>query len=98
MDIVFRNKDLGRLETDPNFTAGFDAGVVKAYRKRIWVIRNATNERDFYAFKSWHCEKLKADRPNQWSIMLNKKWRLIFQIIKMTPSNTIEIIKIEDYH
>lgn len=98
MEIVFRDKDLDRLETDPNFTAGYSVEIVKAYRKRIWVIRDATDERDFYAFKSWHCQKLKGSRSHQRSIMLNKQWRLIFEILKMKLSNVIEIVEIEDYH
>ena len=98
MEIVFRNKDLDRLETDRDFTAGFAPGIVKAFRKRIWAIRNATDERDFYVFKSWHYEKLQGDRSHQRSIKLNKQWRLIFEIVEMQPSNVIEIIGIEDYH
>lgn len=98
MEIVFRNKDLDRLEIDSKFTSGFSHEIVKAYRKRIWAIRNATDERDFYVFKSWHYEKLEGDRSHQRSIMLNKQWRLIIEIINMKPSNVIEIIEIEDYH
>lgn len=98
MEIVFRNKDLDRLETDPEFAGGFMPAIVKAYRKRIWAIRNATDERDFYVLKSWHYEKLKGNRSHQRSIKLNQKWRLIIEIVKMKPSNVIEIIGIEDYH
>ena len=98
MEIIFRDKDLEQLEIDPDFTAGFQLGVVKAYRKRLWAIRSATDERDFYVLKSWHCEKLKGDRSHQHSIMLNKQWRLIIEIVKMQPSNVIEIVGIEDYH
>lgn len=98
MEIVFRNKDLDRLEIDSEFTAGYAPGIVKAYRKRIWAIRNATDERDFYVFKSWHYEKMKGNRSKQRSIKLNEQWRLIIEIIKMKPSNVIKIIGIEDYH
>lgn len=86
------------LETDSEYTAGFAPGIVKAYRKRIWAIRNATDERDFYVFKSWHYEKLEGNRSHQHSIMLNKQWGLIIEIIEMKPSNLIAIIGIEDYH
>ncbi len=98
MEIIFRDKDLDRLEIDAKFTGGFSREIVKAYRKRIWAIRNATDERDFYGFNSWHYEKLGGDRSHQRSIMLNKQWRLIVEIIKTNPINTIEIMKIEDYH
>jgi len=98
MEIVFRNKDLDRLEIDPHFTAGLMPEIVKAYRKRVWAIRNAIDERDFYCFKSWRFEKLKGNRSRQHSIRLNQQWRLIIEIVDMKPSNVIEIIGIEDYH
>lgn len=98
MEIIFRNKNFDRLETDFEFMAGFVPGVVKAYRKRLWAIRNATDERDFYVFKSWRYEKLEGNRSHQRSIRLNKQWRLIIEIVEMKPSNVIEIVGIEDYH
>jgi proteic killer suppression protein len=51
MQIEFKSRDLDRLETDPSFTAGFSADVVKAFRKRLQVIRAANDERDLYALK-----------------------------------------------
>lgn len=98
MEIIFQNKVLDQLEIDSEFTAGFAPEIVKAYRKRIWAIRDATDERDLYAFKSWHFEKLKGDRSHQHSIMLNRQWRLIIEIMRMKPSNVIAVVGIEDYH
>ncbi len=98
MEIVFRDKDLDRLEIDREFTAGFPREIVKAFRKRIQAIRSATDERDFRELKSWHYEKLKGNRSHQRSIKLNDQWRLIIEVITMKPSNVIEIVAIEDYH
>lgn len=98
MEIVFKNNDLDRLETDSQYTAGFPSEVVTAYRKRIWAIRSATDERDFYVFKSWHSEKLCGNRDHQHSIRLNGQWRLIIEIVKMKPSNVIKIVSVENYH
>jgi len=98
MEIIFRNKDLDRLEVDSEFTAGFPREVVRAFRKRIQAIRSAADERDFYVFKSWHYEKLGGGRAHQRSLKLNNQWRLIIEIIPMKPSNVIEIVSIEDYH
>jgi len=98
MEIVFRDKDLDRLEVDQKFTAGFPREIVKAFRKRMQAIRSATDERDFYVLKSWHYEKLNGNRSHQRSIKLNDQWRLIIEIITMKPSNVIEIVAIEDYH
>jgi proteic killer suppression protein len=98
MEVVFRHKDFDRLETDSDFTAGFSSDIVKAYRNRLWAIRNATDERDIYVLKSWHFEKLSGDRSHQRSIRLNGQWRLIIEIIESKPANVIEIVGIEDYH
>lgn len=98
MDIEFQNSDLDRLETDPDYTAGFDPAIVKAFRKRMQAIRDAVDERDLYAFKSWRFEKLDGARSHERSIRLNDQWRLIVEIHKGNPSNTMVIVAIEDYH
>jgi toxin HigB-1 len=54
--------DLDRLETDAKYTMGLADGVVKAYRKRLQLIRAAADERDFRELKSLHFEKLKGER------------------------------------
>ncbi len=51
MEIEFRNEYLDRLETDPDFTAGYARDVVKAFRKRVQVIRAANDERDLFAVR-----------------------------------------------
>lgn len=98
MDIEFRDPDLDRLETDPTHTAGFGADIVKAFRKRIQFIRDAQNENDLRAMRSWNFEKLKGDRAHQRSIRLNKQWRLIVEIKEGCPKNVLVIVGIEDYH
>jgi proteic killer suppression protein len=98
MDVRFHDDDYGRLETDPKYSAGFDAAIVRAYRNRLNLIRQAVDERDLYAFKSWRFEKLKGQRAHQCSIRLNDQWRLILEIEGDAPKKTIVIVKIEDYH
>jgi len=98
MEVRFRVADYGRLETDPRFNAGFDAAIVKAYRNRMNLIRQAPDERDFYALKSWRFEKLKGGRSHQHSIRLNDQWRLILELDGDAPNKTIVIVGIEDYH
>ena len=86
MIVRFSNKDLERLESDPGHTAGLDRDVVKAFRKRMQLIRAAPDERDFYALKSLRFEKLKGARKHQRSMRLNDQWRLILELEQ------------EDYH
>lgn len=98
MDIEFADSDYDRLETDAGFTAGFAAPIVKAYRKRLQFIRNAVDERDFYAMKSLHFEKLRGDREGQYSMRLNDQWRLVLQIERRSNGKLVVVISIEDYH
>ena len=35
MDVEFSDRALDKLETDPDFKAGFGQAVVKAYRRRL---------------------------------------------------------------
>jgi proteic killer suppression protein len=98
METEFKDRDLDRLETDAEFTAGYDRATVKAYRKRMQAIRAAIDERDLYAVKGNHFEKLKGDRSHQRSLRLNEKLRLIVEIKSGNPKNTIVIVNIENYH
>jgi proteic killer suppression protein len=98
MDVRFEDADLDRLETDPDFDAGHAQAVVKAFRKRMQVIRAAVDERDFYEMKSFHFEKLKGDRGHERSMRLNDQWRLILRFEGQAPNKVVCVVSIEDYH
>ena len=98
MDMDFEDASLRRLEADPAFTAGFDAAIIKAFRKRMQLIRAAVDERAFYAMKSLHYEKLQGDRLGQCSMRLNDQWRLILRVRQDDDGKTVVIISIIDYH
>lgn len=98
MEVVFADPALGRLESDSSFTAGFEPGVIKAYRKRLALIRAAADVRDFYNMKSLHYEKLKGDREGQHSMRLNDRWRLILELRTEASGKTVVIVSIVDYH
>ncbi|MGA2585004.1 MAG: type II toxin-antitoxin system RelE/ParE family toxin [Tepidisphaeraceae bacterium] len=97
MEVRHEDRRLERLESDEKYTGGFGSNVVKAYRRQMNFIRNAVDERDFYAMKSLHFEKLAGDRAGKHSIRLNDQFRLVFRIERI-PSKTIVIIEILDYH
>jgi len=61
-------------------------------------IRAALDERDFYAQKSPHFEKLQGKRDHQRSMRINDQWRLIVEIMGEPPNKKVWIIGIEDYH
>lgn len=99
MEIIFGTEDLDRLEVDGSFTAGFDQALVKAYRKKINIIRQAVDERDFYAIRSLHFEKLKGKRNHQHSMRLNNKYRLIVELVeRKSKIKAVMIVEITDYH
>jgi len=98
METEFGTQELYDLYTKRDFSAGYGREIVKAYRKRIQIIRAAKDERDLYAIKGNRFEKLKGDRAHQRSLRLNDKVRLIVEIKEGTSKNKILVIGIEDYH
>ena len=99
MEVTFDDEDLDRLETDPKFTGGRPLPIIKAYRKRMQIIRAAPDERDFYKLRSLRFEKLEGKRKHQHSMRLNDQYRLILELIRGNPQGTIiKIFGIEDYH
>ena len=97
MEVRHADKKLERLEREPEYTAGLDQALVKVYRKRMQMIRSASDERDFFALKSLHYEKLKGKRQHERSMRLNKQFRLIMQI-EEANGKTVVIVSVEDYH
>jgi toxin HigB-1 len=98
VDVEFDDDNLDRLEIDARHTGGFPSAVVALFRRRLQTIRSAPDERDLYALKSLHFEKLKGQRSHQHSIRLNDQWRLILEFKGKAPNKTVVIMAIEDYH
>ena len=92
------NKTLRRIDEEPGFNGGFDATLVEMFGRRMQLIRDAPDEREFRNLKSLHFEKLKGDRKHQHSMRLNDRFRLILVIEKDRPGNTVIVSDIEDYH
>ncbi len=99
MRVEFEDDDLRRLYTDPGFRIRqFGPDVTAAFRKRMAVLVAAKDERDLYALKSLHFEKLSGDRLGQRSIRLNKQWRLIFRMEEDEGGRLVIVVEITDYH
>ena len=97
MEVEFDDHDLDRLETDPQFTAGYAPAIVKGFRKAMQHIRAAKDERDLHATRGFHFKKLKGRDPER-SLRLNKQWRLIIEVEDGAKSRWTRVKKIEDYH
>ena len=95
MDLRFADEDLERLYTDPRSGGKYPQGVVKAYRRLVYYMAQAVDERDFRGMKSWHFEKLAGGRH---SMRLNDQFRLIVEIVNSASGKAIFIQGIEDYH
>ena len=99
MDFTFAENKLERLYVDPKFNAKMAPAIVKAYREVMDTIRDAPDERDFYALKSLHFEKLSGSRRHQHSMRLNDQYRLIVELIDQdTGPKEVRIVDVEDYH
>ena len=98
MEVRFADARLDRLETDRKYDAGFSQAIVKAFRKRMQLIRSALDERVFYQLKSLHFEKMEGDRSHQHSMRLNDQWRLIIEFERSVPNKVVVVVSIEDYH
>lgn len=98
MDVRFADEDLDRLETDPNYNAGLSAAIVTKFRQRMQFIRSAPDEREFYKLHALHFEKLKGKRSHQYSMRLNRQWRLIVELEGQAPNKVVVVVGIEDYH
>lgn len=98
METVFRDSKLDRLETDASFDGGYPPPVVTGFRKRMQLIRAASDERDLYSFRSLKFEKLSGSRKHQYSMRINDQWRLIVELEGKGRDKIIVIVSVEDYH
>lgn len=98
MDVVFEDSGLADVDSDPSRSAGLGQGVDKKFRQRMQLIRAARDERDFYAMKSLHFEKLEGSKEDDRSMRLNDQWRLIIRFQGEAPNKSVVVVGIKDYH
>src|SRR6266567_1751087 len=98
MDLEFGDQALRRLYTEEAFRMGLPLAVVTAFRRKVYFMSAAPDERDLRAWKSLHMEKLKGDRRHQYSIRLNERFRLIFEIVGEDRDKRLRLVGVEDYH
>ncbi|MDA8024988.1 MAG: type II toxin-antitoxin system RelE/ParE family toxin [Actinomycetota bacterium] len=99
MKIRFEEEDLKRLYEEPNFRLPrFGDDLVKAFRKKVWLIVAAANENDLRMLKSLHFEKLIGALEGLHSIRINDQWRLLLRLETKDDERVIVIYKVVDYH
>jgi proteic killer suppression protein len=89
----FRDRDTER------FASGVRIAKWEPFRrqaeKRLRILEAATALADLAALNSNRLEGLKGDRKGQYSIRINKQWRICFEWLKDAPPENVEIT---DYH
>jgi proteic killer suppression protein len=98
MLVRIADRTLDRLDTELEYTAGYSQAIVKAFRELVQTIRSVDDENDLRRMKSLRFEKLKGKRKGEYSMRLNRQFRLIFQIEDAGEHNRLMITGIEDYH
>lgn len=98
MRFRFHTNRLERLYFNDKGTHRFPAPVVDAFFEVMAMIVAAPDERDLYALKSLHFEKLEGDRQHQHSLRLNRQFRLIVELDADDQGRFMRIVNIEDYH
>ena len=95
---MFADGSLALLETEDAGQTKLPVPVIKSARRKLTVLRAATDDRSLRNWKSLHYEKLKGDRDGLRSIRVNDQYRMVFSLDESTTTQTITIIAIEDYH
>ena len=96
MKVFFKSDELKIVyESDPNQLIGkqkIPIEVIKQYQKKVNILISITEIKELNNFRSLKFEALKGNRTGQYSIRLNRQYRLIFRIDK---NGELEIIIIE---
>ncbi len=99
MRIDFEDDELRRVAKDASYALKrWGADILKAYRKKIQMLRSAVDERDLYAMRSLRLEQLSGDRAGTSSIRLNKQFRLIIKFRTDDDGRVVIVIEMVDYH
>ncbi len=98
MDVRFGDDDLDRLETDARFTAKLPPEVVTRYRKVLHFIRQAVDERELRAWPALHFEKLEEPMEGDYSMRLNRQWRVLADLEGTAPKKVVVIQKIDNHY
>jgi toxin HigB-1 len=98
MEIEFADPSLALIETDDAGATRLPVAVIKSARRKLAVLRAATDDRTLRNWKSLHYEKLIGDRCNQRSIRINNKYRMVFELDNEAEPQKVTVLSIEDYH
>jgi proteic killer suppression protein len=98
VEVRHDDKDLEELEFDPKCRTRWAPAIVKAFRKRMQQLRAVHDERDLKGNRGMKFEEMKGDRKGDFSVRLNKQWRLILRVEESGSHRVLVVKSIEDYH
>lgn len=91
-------KSFGSRETEQIFNRVYSRALPRDIQKvafrKLWMLDAASAFKDIVVPPSNHLEKLRGDRKWQYSIRINKQWRICF-IWREGNAHNVEIT---DYH
>ncbi len=90
---IFRNRDTEAV-FQGQFVKGLDNQIQQRAREKLKYLDSAADLRDLMIPPANQLEALKGDRAGQYSIRINKQWRLCFNW-KDGDAFEVEIV---DYH
>lgn len=88
----FKHKGL-KLFSETGATTGIQAKHAKKLRMQLAALNTAQNIDDL-DLPGYRLHPLEGDKKEQWSITVNKNWRLTFEFI----DGDVYILNYEDYH
>lgn len=98
MRIRFDDKKLEELVTIPNVKTRLDHSLVRAYRKRIQLIRAMRDETDLYGFPGLKPHRLAGKRKGQSAVRINDQYRLLYKLERDEAGTVFVVREITDYH
>ena len=96
MELRFADPELERLYSDKKYMGKRGSNLVRAFRRRVFSMMAAPDERTFREDKGAHYEVVRA-RPGYYSMKLNDQYRIIFTYEGEAPK-TIVIDAISDHY
>ena len=101
VNIEFGNSDLQSLfeSNSGPLAKRFSVQVAMKFVQRVRQIEAANDERNLVAIRSLHFEALKGGRAGEFSVRLDRQFRLIFTMRKQAgAAKIVTVTRIEDYH
>lgn len=101
MKVLFKTTELEHYYITPldelKGKLPFQKDVIKQFKKKVQLLLSITSIDELKLFNSLNLEKLKGDLTGQFSIRLNKQYRLIFQTLDESIGEVVlEIVLVNE--